>query len=292
MSKSQCTPLTTEQEREIAERYRGGASIRDLSREYHISRARLRALVAAHNVPIRPSSVAKPLSREQQLLALSLYRQGFGIATIAHELHIATPRAREFLVKSGLTIRTPRRTPPIEIQRRELAASVIDGYAQGKSMEALGGSHGISPSTVRRLLARHGIPVRVWRNQFPTEKLEELRARYLSGESLDSIAYSLHLTRRILKRVLVKAGIPDRHSGTGPKIPAIDIAILRLSITGCTDIKIAEAVGRSPVTVREHQLRLGMPDPRTYAWTLWRDRIRREYFPHTRAPDQAQQEAA
>lgn len=97
--------------------------------------------------------LSKRITDDQLSSIVSKYREGASSADLAAYYGASKTSIVELLRRSNIDIRDRRITP----ENQELA---INLYAEGKSLAAVGKRIKVSPSSVRNLLVRKGIPRR------------------------------------------------------------------------------------------------------------------------------------
>lgn len=115
--------------------------------------------------------------------------------------------------------------------------AIVTEYQAGATAPQIANQHGILPKRVRSIVARHGIALRDDRasrsggaNRFvPTpEVIAEVRHRYIDLEqSTTTIGHALDVDRRVIRRVLVDAGVairPPAHQTGGTPLTDQDEA--------------------------------------------------------------------
>jgi hypothetical protein len=81
--------------------YRGGATTRDLAKQYHVSKTAVTEFLAAHDVPLRHQG----LSPSQVTEATLLYAAGRSVAQTALSLAVSPSSAYDALKRSGVHMR-------------------------------------------------------------------------------------------------------------------------------------------------------------------------------------------
>lgn len=89
-------------EQRLVTAYGGGTSVSELSRQFKVSRGRVRTILTNYgSIPCR----RQPVSSDQLTQAVSLYAQGLSVATIAIQLGLTPRTLNTHLRKAGVTLR-------------------------------------------------------------------------------------------------------------------------------------------------------------------------------------------
>ncbi|MGW8359031.1 helix-turn-helix domain-containing protein [Streptomyces wedmorensis] len=221
--------VTAEIGSRIRRRYREGASVRTVAREFGVSKdtvqrqlppeERRGAVDAARQRYANRSNT--PDEQKLRREVNRLYRSGKSCAEVAAALGISTPmvqlriprQLRRTLSETASLVgrRVTARLPEREIIRR---------YMEGESLTALGQRYGVHASTIRRR-----IPQAVIRPQGPVSPAqrrgplqlpdEQIRQRYRKGESAYSLAKAFAVSQSVIRR-----RIPDDEwRGRPPRKP-------------------------------------------------------------------------
>jgi hypothetical protein len=90
---------------------------------------------------------------------------------------------------------------------------LIDAYAAGSNLSALGRQFKVHRTTARRHLLERGIPLRSAEPTVSSEAAEAWVALYKSGVSTTKLAIQFETYPNTIRRVLLAAGVQMRSSG-------------------------------------------------------------------------------
>lgn len=195
------THFTEDQAADIAEQYRQGEGLKDLSAAMHTSDRQIKQVLTAAGVPIRVRR-AKDVDAE----IVRLHRLGRSQHAIAKELHVHTRRVAEEVKGSGLPLRpqhSPKFTAAIE---RE----IVRRHAARESTKALSQEYGCCTVTIQAIVRRNGGAIGPRGNryrEFSADEVAEMRRLWESGKSQHAIAQGLGVSQSIVSRVLRQHGV-------------------------------------------------------------------------------------
>jgi DNA invertase Pin-like site-specific DNA recombinase len=106
-----------------------------------------------------------------------------------------------------------RRSPRLRASGTDVAAQIVTRHANGERVGELAEHYGLHRATIGRILKQAGV-------ETPTQRLEhqldQVRAVYESGETLDRTARQFGVSRGAVHRLLIKYGIPRRNGKNQP----------------------------------------------------------------------------
>lgn len=162
---------------------------------------------------------ASQASRDAEIIAR--YATGeVGISSIASEFGIGRETVRRILVDAGVEIRKPGATIARSNWKTALTdeqhTEAADLYRSGETTEQIAKRYNVSPSTVNNALRRSGITLRPSGGRKGYGRVAslgpDLAARYVTGESIKSIAASIGASPNAVRMVVRDQGVTIRSS--------------------------------------------------------------------------------
>jgi lambda repressor-like predicted transcriptional regulator len=239
--------------RQVTGLYASGLSLRQVADRTGLSRTTVRRVLDRHGVTRRPPGRARPPASPPDQDIISLYLSGLTITDTAARAGLGRNTVARVLDRH----RVPRRPegrprPPGSPPDQEL----ISLYAAGHSLRQVAAKTGLDATTIRRVLARAGVPRRPPGATRPpgTPPDQDITGLYVSGLSLRQAAAAAGVTPGVVQRALIRAGIARRP----PAGRARSEQITRLYAAGHSLRQIAAATGLSSNTVRRALARAGI----------------------------------
>lgn len=216
-------------------RYCAGESLESICRTLHVDFYAIKRAFASHGIPIRTRTEAAMLkqpSRDISYVA-ERYAQGETMENIRKSLHLGILTVRHLIIEQGGIIRKCQdrrwKEPP-------WAEDMVSRYVAGESLAALSEVFRSYPDALRKILKARDISIRdfrtsatlavrrmpkEWRNARGRKAAEKTRKQldntaivnaYLSGESENSIAKRMNVSRDVITKRLQVAGIQRRNT--------------------------------------------------------------------------------
>lgn len=204
--------FSDQQVQHIIQKYKRGASAKDIAAEVNTSPSSIRRLLKKHGVKMRTKSEVQrnivrtkstlktvrvraktgqrmPVPSHVQVIdwdkAVRLYQEGTTIQELCQRFSCGRPRLRRAIRAHGLEVRSGQEVQQLlnsrSAQRAEefmrtdpKAFAIKDHYIKGMHLAGLAKEFNVAKSTVRRILAIHGVPQRSFSE---TRKIVEERSR-------------------------------------------------------------------------------------------------------------------
>jgi predicted transcriptional regulator len=190
-----------------------GRSLGAIGRTHGVSGETVRKWLARHGIDRRPADRAQPIDRD--LLERRYVLEGRSITAIARELGVSATTVTKRLDAFGIS----RRPAPRSAEMIDRAHLVREYVERGRTMAEIAGDLGVSASTVRKHLDRHGIEVRPKNAQPLLERVLSrsfLEREYVeAGRTAQDIAREVGVSEQTVLRYLHRHDLPVRPAGFG-----------------------------------------------------------------------------
>ena len=221
--------LSNNQEEEIVNKTKEGATRASLAREFGVSENLIRGILKRKNAFINKEVKVKDneeLERKYQIGVTNFikktpkniqkqiceeYKRGKSAKKIHKEYAIHTGVLKRFLIRLGVQIRSHE-----EVQRlipKSLHKSICERYLKGESSTKISKSIGFGERAIINIIKEKGIEIRgvvVIQNLLPLQKV--ICDRYIKGESMNNIANEFNISTTPIKNILVKNKVKLRTS--------------------------------------------------------------------------------
>lgn len=145
--------ISSQQQKEIAKKYREGSSSVEISKEYDCTPRNIRYILKKLKVKMR--NPKKALAKKEKVDIIKLHHAGYLVMEIAREVGRDHKSVRRVLKDNGLDI---------VVQRKHLSKSEIKKakrlYLAGQSRNTIGEKLGVSGTTISQNLKSEGIKMR------------------------------------------------------------------------------------------------------------------------------------
>jgi hypothetical protein len=214
--------LTAAQEAEIAAQYQKGDSGPLLGRIYGVCPHTVYKAVRRHGITLRSTAVPT-LSPQQEQHAVRLYtRWQWPVNRIAHKLGSGPGPILRALQRHNVPLRTRQeanyRKGQFQLTRRQEATVVRRYQHEHMGLQALGNVFGVSGTTIRNILIRHGIERRPYgrtghRILSPRQEAMVVH-QYQQGKSgLNALGEAFGVSGGTIRKILIRHGVERRPVG-------------------------------------------------------------------------------
>lgn len=143
------------------------------------------------------------------------------------------------------------------------AEDIIAAYAAGGTLRGIGARYGVGSATIRRLLIRNDVKIRVTRPpKLSPDQIREARQKYSDGLSSREIADQYGVSNQAVLRALDDQERHPKGTARRPDLPADEI--VGWYQTGQTLTALASTYGTTEETVRRILDRAGVPARRAH----------------------------
>lgn len=240
---------------EIADLYRDGARLVDLSVRFGVSTSTIANRLREQDVKIRPGHA--PEIRLPDAEIADLYRKGMATTEIATLFGVSAPLIRRRLRRQGVKWRY-HGGPPVRV-RRSLPDDVIARkYRAGMTLTDLAKRFSVSHMEIKRRLEEQGIDRRSRgpeAGRLPASMIRKIVEAHLQGAPVDAISWQLCVSSSVVRQTLIERGLLPKPRQRHPA----ERTLLRLRSEGRTLEDIARRTGVSQTTVKRRLNRLGVP---------------------------------
>lgn len=154
--------------------------------------------------------MAAGFRREQTDEMVDRYTRGESCGSIGRAMGLQTASVARALARLGIRERQQSKYAISDGLEQEVLAR----YETGESMNALAIAYGVSPTTIRDLLVRHGNKRRPRGGRYRVitgQQREQIITRYQAGQSQHAVARALGISQTSVGRTLSAAGVAVRH---------------------------------------------------------------------------------
>lgn len=240
MSDAQCD--------ELVERYQAGTdSVQGLAATFKIGRSRVKSILAAANVEIRPRG--KTLRQSQKLAEKDIaddYRAGQSGRALAKKYGCTEKAIRQVLEKQEVKMRPAGSPKALSDEQRERAREM---RGQGWRAADLAAHFGVTITAIRKAVRGVPVPKAVRRaSATPQVPADELISGFQQGATVAELARRHHMEPKSVSAVLRDAGIQIRRGRQSVDLPVDEL--VERARQGATTAELAELYGVSTPTIR------------------------------------------
>lgn len=200
--------FSDEVERQIVERYRSGASMTDVAREFGCTDVSVGNILRRAGVPKRSREDRREqaaLTESERADVIRLYEQGMIVRDLARRFRKRTDDITAVLDTAGVEVRSGRAKLSQDDEKR-----LVSEYQAGATTASLARKFDITKGTVTRILGRWNVVAPVGRPkglQIPDDVCEQAIALYLSGLSQQKVAKQIGISQSTVSKALMAAHI-------------------------------------------------------------------------------------
>ena len=215
--------LTVAQECAIVEQYAAGESTRELVRAFAVSQAAVCDVLYGAGQALRPGTAKRRLTLEQEQQLGQRYATGCTQRQLASEYRVSCGTVRNVLRRQATRTRLPGDGRLLTLEQEH---DVVARYRAGAELEAIRESFGISTGTVRAVLRRTGVPLRVPAPAVPDQAVPAIVAEYRAGATLRTLGRRYGVSRATIHTVLKRQGVARRPACPRPAAPPRQAAVI------------------------------------------------------------------